>query len=266
MKRNGAIAATLTIAALGLLADGALAQSGAPAQPPQMRQVQPGAAPATARPPAAPAPQAQPATNAPSYGGGGSGGGDDSGGTTAPVYRITGVELMRSTLAPPLDVIRVWGVSTTEGWDSPTLVPITRGPSGDGMLDLLMVADSPGRAMSPTPFGALEAIFVVESGHPYRGIRVRSATNSVSLTRLPGAIQVAAPTQDCAQCVGKMFVAKGASAPAGVAATDIVREEDLPANLRVVRPNDGIASIDSNPNRLSLMLGDDGRIVLAVWD
>jgi hypothetical protein len=261
MKRYGAVAATLTAAALGLVAGGALAQSGAPAQPPQMRQVQPGAAPATARPAAAPS---QPAASAPSYGGGG--GSDDSSGTTAPVYRITGVELMRSTMSPPLDVIRVWGVSTTDGWDTPTLVPLTRGPSADGMLDLLMVADSPGRAISPTPFGALEAIFVVESGHPYRGIRVRSATNSVSLTKLPGAIQVAAPTQDCTQCVGKVFVARGAAAPAGAAATDIVREEDLPATLRVVRPNDGIASIDSNPNRLSLMLGDDGRIVLAVWD
>jgi hypothetical protein len=34
----------------------------------------------------------------------------------------------------------------------------------------------------------------------------------------------------------------------------------------VIRPNDGIASADSNPNRLTLILNKDGRITSAVWE
>ena len=36
--------------------------------------------------------------------------------------------------------------------------------------------------------------------------------------------------------------------------------------LRVVKASDGIQKLDADPNRLTLVLGEDGRIVLAVWD
>ena len=66
--------------------------------------------------------------------------------------------------------------------------------------------------------------------------------------------------------MGKYFLGKGESLPAGVSAADSVREENLPRLLNVVKANEGIGKLDSDPNRLTLVLGDDGRIVIAVWD
>ena len=48
--------------------------------------------------------------------------------STAPVFWITSVEVLRSTHAPQLDVVRVRGLVTTEGWESVELVPLTREP------------------------------------------------------------------------------------------------------------------------------------------
>ena len=54
--------------------------------------------------------------------------------------------------------------------------------------------------------------------------------------------------------------------PAGVAAGDIVREADLPWVLRIIRPTDGIADCIADPNRLTLILSEDGKIADAAWD
>jgi hypothetical protein len=51
-----------------------------------------------------------------------------------------------------------------------------------------------------------------------------------------------------------------------VAASETVQEENLPAHARVVRPTDGIDDMRPNPNRLTLVIGEDGRIVDAVWE
>ena len=74
------------------------------------------------------------------------------------------------------------------------------------------------------------------------------------------------PKQDCAKCLGKYFVAKGATAPAGVTADNIVNEADLPYALRIIKPTDGIPSYAFDPNRLTLVLTEDGRIADAAWD
>jgi hypothetical protein len=183
-----------------------------------------------------------------------------------PVLKVTGIEVMRSTRPPELDIIRVHGVSATEAWEGPELVPLTHAPAPDGILELLLVAHGPGDAVPPTGFGQMEAIFVLEPGHPYKGIRVRGAINSLTLPKLPGYVEAPAPVQDCANCVGKYFVAKGATLPAGAGSGDVVREEDLPSTLRVLRTGDGVAKLDSDPNRLTLVLSEDGRIAIAVWD
>jgi hypothetical protein len=112
----------------------------------------------------------------------------------------------------------------------------------------------------------VEAILPVEANHPYKGVRVRSSTNAVALKTLPGYAEAAAPKEDCAKCVGKYFVAKGANPPAGVAADNVVREADLAWPLRVIKPTDGIPSYGFDPNRLTLVLSEDGRIVDAAWD
>lgn len=187
-------------------------------------------------------------------------------GAWAPVLMVTNVEVMRSTRPPALDIVRVRGLSSTDTWDSPQVVPLTRGPSADGMLELMFVAQAPNEGITPTNYGTLEAIFVVASEHPYKGVRVRGARNSLSVTQMPGYAEVAAPKADCRDCIGKYFVAKGQQAPAGRAAGDIVLESDLPAPVRVIGAAQGVEKLDVDPNRLTLLLGTDGRIVSAVWD
>ena len=36
--------------------------------------------------------------------------------------------------------------------------------------------------------------------------------------------------------------------------------------MRVVKALDGLAKLDMDPNRLTLVVGDNGKIELAVWD
>ena len=79
-------------------------------------------------------------------------------------------------------------------------------------------------------------------------------------------MEAAAPKQDCTNCVGKYFVANGAASPAGVASGDIVKEENLGGNVRVIKASDGLARLDTDPNRLTLVVGDSGKIEFAIWE
>ncbi len=54
--------------------------------------------------------------------------------------------------------------------------------------------------------------------------------------------------------------------PAGRTAADVVNEVDLPPTLRVIRSSDGIGKLETDPNRLTLLLDEEGRIEIAVWD
>ena len=190
----------------------------------------------------------------------------DVGGPPAPVIYVTSVEVLRSDRAGGLDVIRARGLVTSGGWSQPHLLPITRGQPLDGMLDLIFQASAPSGAATLGPFMVVESILPVETGHPYKGVRVRAGSNVITLKILPGFAETAKPKEDCAKCLGKYFVAKGANPPAGVAADNIVREADLPWTLRVIKPSDGIASYALDPNRLTLLLSEDGRIIDAAWD
>jgi len=183
-----------------------------------------------------------------------------------PVLLISGVEVMRSVRAPELDIVRVRGLSSTEGWEEPELVPLTKGAASDGVLDLMLLGSAPAEPMESTGFTPIEAIFVIEPGHPYKGIRVHGAMNRVTLMKLPGYADAAAAPDDCSKCIGKYLVTKGAAMPAGRAAGDVVREENLPTTVRVIKSASGVGKLNSDPNRLTLVLDDDGRIVIAVWD
>ena len=46
----------------------------------------------------------------------------------------------------------------------------------------------------------------------------------------------------------------------------MVHEEKLPAKLRIIKASGGLDRADSDPNRLTLVVGDDGKIVTAFWD
>ena len=216
----------------------------------------PGPGPDAAQRPGAPPMDAPPVNGAP-----------DDRATRAPVLRITSVEVMRSAHAPVMDIIRVRGLASSPGWEEAELVPLTRGVPADGMLELIFVARAPAEAADASGYEAVEAIFPLETNHPFKGVNVHSASDSVAVTTLPGYAEGKAATEDCGKCVGKTFVAKGASAPAGKSPAELVREEHLPAGtVRVIRPNDGIASADSNPNRLTLIVNKDGKITSAVWE
>jgi hypothetical protein len=259
-----------------LLAATMLSAPAAPQQPPPAAGARP---PAAATPPQAgqQAPAGQPQAGQPQ-------GAQQPGGQSAegpppqadgppwPVMVVTSVETLRSHIKGHLEIIRVRGLVTSDGWGEPHLLPITQGEPLDGVLDLIFQARSPTGAAPLGPFMPVEAILPIESGHPYKAVRVRSSSNAVTLKTIPGYIEAPgyeegkAAKEDCAKCMGKYFVAKGANPPAGIAADQIVREADLPWPLRVIKPNDGVPNYGFDPNRLTLVLSEDGRIVDGAWD
>jgi hypothetical protein len=185
---------------------------------------------------------------------------------TAPVFWVSSVEVFHSTHGPQLDIVRVRGLASTEGWESGELIPLTKGLPADGILDLAFVAVAPEDNTNPTAYPTIEAIFPIEPGHPFKGVRVHGAANRVSLTNFPGYTEAEGQPRDCAGCVGKYLLRKGAAVPANRTQDGIVREEELPKNLRVIRDSDGIGSLDSDPNRMTLVLNEKGEIAVALWD
>jgi len=183
---------------------------------------------------------------------------------THAVLRITSVEIMRSSHAPFIDIVRARGVVSSMGWEEAELVPLTRGIPPDGMLQLILVARPPDRAADATGYEAVEAIFPLETNHAFRGVDVHGAANAVTVSTLPGYAESQPVDDDCGKCVGKVIVPKGRSATSG--RSDALREDQLPPQTRIVRPSDGIAASDSDPNRLTLILDRDNRVVTAVWE
>jgi hypothetical protein len=182
---------------------------------------------------------------------------------THAVLRISSVEILRSAHTPYLDIIRVRGLASSSGWEEAELVPLTRGVPADGMLQLILVARPPEVAADATGYESLEAIFPLETDHPFKGVNVHSASNAVTVTSLPGYAEAKALLVDCGKCVGKTLVSKGSSASDR---GDAVREDQLPPDARIVRPSEGMPGTVSNPNRLTLILDKDSRIVAAVWE
>ncbi len=80
---------------------------------------------------------------------------------------------------------------------------------------------------------------------------------------MPGSKQATIGTYDCKDCLGKKFVAASDAQPGQ---SGVVRQQDLPKSLRVIMPSDGIRGTEQDPNRLTLILGDDNTIVEAFWE
>jgi hypothetical protein len=114
-----------------------------------------------------------------------------------------------------------------------------------------------------TGFVPISAVFPLEEGHDFRGVRVRAPENAIEVDQIPGARVERIAVKDCRDCVGKKFVERGQAAP-GTAG--VVRQEDLPKILRWILPNHGIRGITHNPNRLNLLLGTDNTIIAAYWE
>ena len=183
--------------------------------------------------------------------------------TELPVLYVTSVEILRTQTQPELDIVRVTGLTGAQGWSSPELVPTFVGKPIDGILDLQFIATMPLQTEEATGFVPIGAVFPLEAGHDFKGVRVRASENAIEVDQIPGSKTINITLNGCKDCVGKKFVERG-QAPPGT--PGVVRQEDLPKILRWIPVNHGIRGITHNPNRLNLMLGADNRIIAAYWE
>ena len=177
-----------------------------------------------------------------------------------PLLYVTGIEVLRSALDPKVDVIRVTGLASSAGWSSPQLVPFFYGKPADDVLDLQFIGTSPEQSQKAEGFFPVSAMFTLEGGHAYKGVRVRASANALEVKQFPGSAHAAIKAIDCKECIGKKFAEKGKAA---AGAANVIHEEDLPRGFRTITPTHGVAGITHNPNRINLILDDSNTIVMA---
>jgi hypothetical protein len=183
--------------------------------------------------------------------------------TELPALYVTSVEVIRTSTEPQLDIVRVTGLTGSQGWSAPQLVPTFVGKPLDGILDLQFIATMPEQTQAADGFVPIGAVFPLEEGHLFKGVRVRASENAIEVKQMPGVNQAQINVNDCKDCVGKKFVERGKAQPGQ---QGVVREEDLPKVLRWIIPSRGIRGITHDPNRLNLILGDDNTIIAAYWE
>lgn len=188
---------------------------------------------------------------------------DTNSSTELPVLYVTSVEVVRTGIDPKQDIVVVRGLTGAAGWSEPQLVPTFAGKTYDDILDMQFIATKPEQSETAQGFVPIEAIFPLPEGHPLKGVRVHGAENAVEVKQMPGSNQEAINVNGCADCLGKKFIEKGQAASGQQGA---VRQEDLPKALRVVNRSAGISGRMQDPNRLTLILGDDNTIVGAFWE
>jgi hypothetical protein len=167
---------------------------------------------------------------------------------------------VRTAADPKLDIIRVTGLAASSGWNNPQLVPFFYGKPADDVLDLQFIGDSPDQSQKADGFVPVGAIFTLEVGHPFKGVRVRAGANAIELKAMPGSASTQIKADSGKDLIGKKFLEKG---PAGAG---VVTAADLPRGFRTIAPSHGVAGITHNPNRLDLILDDQDKIVMAFWE
>ena len=180
-----------------------------------------------------------------------------------PVLYVTSVEVLRTSAEPRLDIIRVIGLASSQGWSAPELVPTFAGKPLDDILDLQFIATSPLQSQPAEGFVPMGAVFTLEQDHPFKGVRVRASENVIEVKPIPGIKEAPVTVDGCKDCIGKKFAERG---QAQAAQAGIAREEDLPKILRWINPSRGIRGVTHDPNRLNLILDDDNTIVQAYWE
>jgi len=180
-----------------------------------------------------------------------------------PVLFVTEVEILQASGGNGTDIVRVTGIASSEGWSAPQLVPTYPGKPFDNVLDLELIATPPDQSEGAGGFFPVSAIFAIEGGSPVDGVRVRGSENAITLRKIPGAAQTTLKVDDCAKCVGKKFAPAG-SAPQ--AEQNVIREEDLPKSLRIIKETDGIRGTEQDPNRLTLIVDKNNTILEAFWE
>lgn len=183
--------------------------------------------------------------------------------TELPVLYVTSVEILRTTTEPKLDIVRVTGLTGSQGWSDPELVPTFAGKPLDDILDLQFIATLPLQSQKAEGFVPIAAVFPLEPGHPFKGVRVRGSENAIEVTQIPGNSQVTINVDGCKDCIGKKFAERGQAQPGQ---PGVVRQEDLPKVLRWIIPSRGIRGITHNLNRLNLLLDNNNTIIEAFWE
>jgi hypothetical protein len=184
-------------------------------------------------------------------------------GTELPVLYVTSVEVLRTSAEPKLDIVRVTGLASSQGWSAPQLVPTFAGKPLDDILDLQFIATMPQQSQKADGFVPIGAIFPLDPGNPFKGVRVRASENAIEVKQIPGGNQAQINVTDCKDCIGKKFAERGQAQPGQ---QGIVRQEELPKVLRWIIPSRGIRGITHNPNRLNLILDGNNTIVQAYWE
>jgi hypothetical protein len=180
-----------------------------------------------------------------------------------PVLYVTDVEILQASGGTRTNIVHVTGIASSEGWSEPQLVPTYPGKPFDNVLDLELIATPPDQSEDASGFFPVSAIFAIEGGFPVDGVRVRGSENAITLRKIPGAAQATINVDDCGKCVGKKFAPAG-SAPQ--AEQNVVREEDLPKSLRIIKDTDGIRNNEQDPNRLTLIVDKNNTILTAFWE
>jgi hypothetical protein len=109
-----------------------------------------------------------------------------------PVLFVTGIEVLRSAGDSKFDIIHVTGLASSPGWSSPQLVPFFYGKPADDVFDLQLIASSPQQSQKPEGFVPISAMFTLDAGHPFKGVRVRAADNALEVKQMPGVAKASA--------------------------------------------------------------------------
>jgi hypothetical protein len=183
--------------------------------------------------------------------------------TDLPLLYVTSVEILRTSAEPRLDIVRVTGLAASQGWSEPQLVPTYAGKPFDGILDLELIATPPDQTQVADGFVQVSAILPLEQGQPFTGVRVRGSENAIVVKEIPSLVRATISVNDCANCMGKKFAPEGSTLQPQ---QDLVRKEDLPRLLQIIKASDGIRGTEQDPNRLTLILGEDNTILEAFWE
>jgi hypothetical protein len=77
------------------------------------------------------------------------------------------------------------------------------------VLDLQLIATAPVQSQLASGFVAVSAVFPLEPGYWFKGVRVRAAENATSVLQVPGSNRSTVQVNDCKDCLGKKFAVAG---------------------------------------------------------
>ena len=113
-----------------------------------------------------------------------------------PVLVVTSVETCAPHIKGGLEIIRVRGLVTSDGWGEPHLMPITQGEPLDGMLDLIFQAQfARRRRRRSAPSCRSRRSCRSRLAIPTRPCGCAAGTNAVTLKTMPGYMKRRATTK-----------------------------------------------------------------------